>query len=114
MADNDATNVDAPNSFASFLVQTNKGRTEREASEQFQRLIEAVRETGKAGTFTLRIDVKPQANTEGVVTVTERVAVKAPQLERPGSIFFITANAGLSRNDPNQRSIFDTEETNSR
>lgn len=113
MADNDATNEDAPDSFAAFLVQTNKGRTERKASQEFQRLIAAVQETGKAGSFTLRVDIKPQANTDGVVTVTEAVSVKAPQLERPASIFFITDNSGLTRNDPNQRSIFD-EETSSR
>lgn len=114
VATDDATNVDAPDSFAAFLCKTNKGRTERKASEEFQRLIAAVNETGKPGTFDLRINVKPQANTEGVVTVTERVTVKAPQLDAPGSIFFITDNAGLSRDDPNQRSIFDSEETNSR
>jgi hypothetical protein len=114
VATDDATREDAPDSFAAFLCQTNKGRTERELSEAMQRLVAAVQETGKAGTLTLRIDIKPQANTDGVVTVTDRVTVKAPQLERPNSIFFITKNAGLSRNDPNQRSIFDTEETSSR
>jgi hypothetical protein len=114
VADNDATREDAPDSFAAFLVQTNKGRTERELSEAMQKLVTAVEETGKPGTLTLRIDIKPQANTDGVVTVTDRVTVKAPQLERPNSIFFITKNAGLSRSDPNQRSIFDEQETNSR
>lgn len=112
MATDDATNVDAPDSFASFLVKTDKGRTERKASEEFQRLIAAVKETGKAGTFTLRVDVKPHSNTDDVVIVTERVAIKAPQLEPPGSAFFITPNAGLSRDNPAQHSIFEQENQN--
>lgn len=94
--------AEEPSSFASFLLATNKGRTESELSRQLQRLVAAVNETGKPGKLTLTIEIKPQANTDGVVTVTDRVTVKAPELARPASIFFITDAAGLSRTDPRQ------------
>ncbi|NUS00396.1 MAG: hypothetical protein HOV67_34670 [Kribbellaceae bacterium] len=57
MANDDATNVEAPDSFAAFYATTNKGRSERKASVEFQRLIKAVEETGKPGSFTIRVDV---------------------------------------------------------
>lgn len=94
--------AEEPPSFASFLLATNKGRTEVELSRQLRQLVVAVNETGKPGKLTLVVDIKPQANTDGVVTVTERVAIKAPALDRPASIFFITDASGLSRTDPRQ------------
>lgn len=97
-----AEGAEEPPSFAAFLTSTNKGRTEVELSRQLQKLVAAVQETGKPGRLTLAIEIKPQANTDGVVTVTDRVTVKAPELARPASIFFITDAAGLSRTDPRQ------------
>lgn len=110
---NDATSEDAPDSFSAFLCTTNKGRTERELSEAMQRVVSAVQETGKPGSLVLRVDVKPVKGTDGEqVVVTDSVTTKTPKLDRPVSMFFVTNNAGLSRQDPNQRSIFEIAEEN--
>ncbi|MFC7869678.1 hypothetical protein ACFUS2_00760 [[Kitasatospora] papulosa] len=89
--------------FAAFLQEQSGGQLHDELSTRFQELIEAVRETGKAGSISLKIDIKPIAGTDGrTLTVTDAVATKVPKTERPKSIFFVTDDANLSRTDPRQ------------
>lgn len=60
-----------------------------------------MQETGKGGTLTITLAVKPVAkNDAGTVTVTDSVRVKAPQVERTASVFFVDKNANLRRDNP--------------
>ncbi|MFE7128915.1 hypothetical protein [Streptomyces sp. NPDC057617] len=89
--------------FAAFLQEQSGGTLHAELSEKLHELLAAVRETGKAGSLALKIDVKPISGTDGrTLTVTDSVAVKAPKAERPKSIFFVTDDGNLSRTDPRQ------------
>ncbi|MFD8970499.1 hypothetical protein ACFV0C_36855 [Streptomyces sp. NPDC059568] len=89
--------------FAVFLQEQSSGTLHAELSERLHDLIEAVRETGKAGSLALKIDVKPIPGTDGrTLTVTDTVAAKLPKTERPKSIFFVTDDGNLSRTDPRQ------------
>ncbi|WEH40760.1 hypothetical protein [Streptomyces sp. AM 2-1-1] len=89
--------------FAAFLQEQSGGQLHTELSTRLQELIEAVRETGKAGSLSLKIDIKPIAGTDGrTLTVTDTVATKVPKTERPKSIFFVTDDNNLSRSDPRQ------------
>ncbi|MGW7196612.1 hypothetical protein [Streptomyces chryseus] len=89
--------------FAAFLQEQSGGQLHDELSTRLHELIEAVRETGKAGALTLKIDVKPIAGTDGrTLTVTDTIAAKLPKTERPKSIFFVTDDGNLSRSDPRQ------------
>lgn len=92
--------------FAVFLVALAKGRTHGELSRALRDVTAAVSETGKPGSLTLRIDIKPQSNTDAV-TVTDKVGVKLPAYDRPASIFFVDDDHNLVRNNPNQQSIFE-------
>lgn len=78
-------NTPDPQSFAAFLVQHARGRSERELSEQLRALVEAVEETGKAGSITYTLTVKPQTNTDRAMLVTDDIETKLPQLDRPAS-----------------------------
>lgn len=89
--------------FADFLQQQSGGTLHAELSDQLHNLIQAVQETGKGGSILLKVEVKPIAGTNGkTLTVTDSVAVKAPKVERPKSIFFVTDDGNLTRNDPRQ------------
>lgn len=88
--------------FADFLREQDRGRTHDALSQQLHDLIAAVQETGKGGSIVLKIDVKPVTGTQGrTLTVTDQVTAKIPHPDRK-SIFFVTDDGNLSRNDPQQ------------
>lgn len=89
--------------FAAFLQEQSGGRTHEELSVKLHDLIEAVQETGKGGSLTLKIDVRPIPGAgKRTLTVTDAVAAKVPKPDRQKSIFFVTDDGNLSRNDPTQ------------
>lgn len=95
-----------PRPFATFLMEHAKGRTHDELSAKLADLVAAVNATGKAGSITLTIGIKPQPKIEGAVVVSDKVAVKAPALDRAESFFFVDpANNSLVRNDPRQLTL---------
>ncbi len=89
--------------FAEFLQQQRRGALHGEISEQLHDLLQSVKETGKAGSLTLQIKVKPAAkgNAEQVL-ISDLTVAKKPQTERPESIFFLDNEGNLSRSDPRQ------------
>lgn len=89
--------------FSAFLQEQDRGRTHDVLSQRLHELIAAVQETGKGGSLTLKIDVKPIPGTNAkTLTVTDAIAAKIPAAERPKTIFFVTEGGNLSRNDPTQ------------
>lgn len=89
--------------FAAFLQEQAGGQLHAELSERLHDLLQAVQETGKAGSIALKLDIKPIPGTDGrTVTVTDTVTAKAPKTERPKSIFFLADDGNLSRTDPRQ------------
>jgi hypothetical protein len=89
--------------FAAFLQEQAGGQLHAELSEKLHDLLQAVQETGKAGSIALKLDIKPIPGTDGrTVTVTDTVTAKAPKTERPKSISFLADDGNLSRTDPRQ------------
>jgi hypothetical protein len=91
-----------PQSFAAFLLQHAKGRSETELSAALRDVAEAVEQTGKAGSITYTIKVAPNPNAEHVVTTSDDIKVKLPTRDRPASIFFVDDAYRLVRSDPRQ------------
>lgn len=89
--------------FAEFLQQQRRGVLHGELSDALHGLLSAVKDTGKAGKLQLTISVKPAAkgNAEQVL-ISDVVAVKAPAVDRPESIFFLDDSGNLTRSDPRQ------------
>lgn len=90
--------------FAAVLQELNRGRTARELSEELAQLVSAVQETGKAGTLTLTLSLKPSKMT-GALELTDKVSVKVPAFDRSASLFFAAADGSLTRDDPSQLKI---------
>lgn len=96
----------AAQDFLVFLAGVNKGRAVKDLGEQLQTLVEAIQNTGKGGTLTLKIAVKPAGRNGDALIVTDEVVLKAPKLNRPESIFFPDADHNLVRSNPNQPTMF--------
>jgi hypothetical protein len=45
--------------FAAFLKQVNKGNTEAEASQALELITAKVKDTGKAGSFSIKVSITP-------------------------------------------------------
>ena len=71
-----------------------------ELSAEMSKLVAAVGNTGKAGSVTLTIKLKPAGG--GSVEVADDIKSKIPTLPKGSSIFFATPENNLVRNDPRQ------------
>lgn len=94
--------------FATFLAST-RPKTNRELSEELNKLVAAVKDTGKAGTVTLTITIKPVDGGTNVLAVHDVIKVKKPEHNRLGSLAYPDQNNNLSRSDPNTMPLFDDD-----
>jgi hypothetical protein len=89
--------------FTDVLRDMRYGETLDELGEEFNKLVQAVENTGRAGELTLSIKLKP--STAGAIEVTDLVKVKMPPQQKGTSLFFATPEGNLMRNDPRQKEI---------
>jgi hypothetical protein len=92
--------------FSSVLFEINKGRTHAQLGDELRALVVAVMETGKPGSLTLRLDVKPLGGNDEGITITGRVGSKLPAFATPASVFFVDDKLNLNRTPGNQPPLF--------
>lgn len=73
------------------------------AGEQFSELIKAIVANNKAGTLTLKVDVKP--STAGALAVKASVSIKKPAGLPPESLLWATPDGNLMADDPRQSKL---------
>lgn len=90
--------------FAAFLQRQENGGLHADLGDELARVVQAVRETGKAGTltFVLKIKTTKQDNT---LEVAADIKTKVPVLERGASYWYPDANGNLLKDDPRQMSF---------
>ncbi len=89
--------------FSETIIQINNGATVAEMNDALQKVVAAVRATGKSGTVTLTVKVSPAAkNAVDVLMVEAQVKARLPEPERGMTIFYATEENRLVRNDPKQ------------
>lgn len=91
--------------FADWLREQSSGDTHEELGESLHDLIARVRDTGKGGTLTLTVSVKPLKDDLNVLIVTDEIKLKLPEHDRKGSMFYADDNNNLTRSDPRQLSF---------
>lgn len=93
--------------FAVFLQDLRDGRAHAELSGQLADLLAKVKETGKGGTITFKLKIKPAGRGSDVdkVTITDAITVDLPKPERGEDFFWLTDENDLSRNHPRQASL---------
>lgn len=96
---------EAVRDFAAVLLEIGGGRLHARLSDQLAEITAAVKESGKKGLLTVKIEVKPVPRAEnGTLLVTGSSVAKAPETDEdsPASIFFADDTGSLSRSDPRQ------------
>ena len=94
----------APRDFASTLLDLPGAH--KELGEVMQKLISAVKETGKAGTVTLKIGVKLLPGNDNAIIITPTVTPALPKMDLKAGVFYADRNNNPVRNDPNQPGLF--------
>lgn len=95
-------------SFAAVLASI-RPRTDVELAEGLTKLIEAVKTTGKAGSLTVKFDVKLVDGGGTAVLINDRIGIKLPEKVRDGSIAYIGRDNRLQRTDPSAMPLFDDD-----
>ncbi|RFA12126.1 hypothetical protein B7R22_16985 [Subtercola boreus] len=97
-----------PGSFAAFLAQQ-RPKTDVELHEELRKLVAAVRDTGKAGTISLKITVKPLDDSGSALSINDEITVKRPERNRDNSIAYVDSFNNLHRRDPSSMPLFEDE-----
>ena len=91
--------------FQLFLAEHRNGVLHDELSDKLQELVAAVAEENKGGVLTLKINVKPPSAGNGALTVTDEIKLAKPKETKSGSIFFVSPENNLVREDPRQTKL---------
>jgi hypothetical protein len=95
-----------PRPFFETLRELRSGRTLEDLGEELSAIIAAVRATGKGGELTLKLKIKPpKSGAISYLTIEDQILSKTPKLDRGDTVFFPTADNGLSRQDPSQSEL---------
>lgn len=89
--------------FGGLVDELRFGELTDELNEKLSELVNACVNTGKVGTLTLSIKLKP--GKAGEVEVTDTVKSSVPQLERGSYLMYPTPEGRLQRHDPRQIAI---------
>ena len=87
---------------ADVLRDLAKGKTHDELSEAIWDLRQRVAETGKAGSVTLTISMKPLKENPDMIVVEDEIRLKLPEFPRQPSVFYADRQGNLSRQNPMQ------------
>jgi hypothetical protein len=93
--------------FAVFLQDLRDGRAHAELSGLLAELLAKVKETGKGGSLTLKLKVKPAGRGSDVdkVVIADAITLDLPKPERGEDFFWLNEDNELTRNHPKQGSL---------
>lgn len=94
-------------SFTSFLNEINDGQTHTTLSTDLAELLRAVHDTGRGGTLTLKVKIKPAGNKGSVdkVIIEAESKLELPKADVRQDMFWLTDEIDLSRTHPRQGSL---------
>lgn len=89
--------------YSEFLSDHARGQVDGEATAVLVDLISAVTATGKKGTMSVTVEVKPSGTR--MVQVKAEVTSKIPQADAEIGVFFIDKDGRLQKDDPFQERL---------
>ncbi len=92
-------------SFNEFFLGLRGGALAGECSDQLDKLLEAIHQTGEGGDLTIKLPMK--LNKAGQLECKPVVTSKLPKRALGTGIFFLTDEARLTKTDPRQTDIED-------
>lgn len=96
--------------FDAFFREHRRGQSMHEAGEVLRELVAAVEATGKGGSMTIKLTLKPDAKYGTAVEVRDEITAKLPTPEKGASLFYMDGSHNLIRDDPAQMTINDRGE----
>ncbi len=106
--------MEANNDLLAILLDMRSGQVAADCNQKFNDVLRAVLETGGKGELTIKLFVKPSkmgmGGTVVEVETTHECKMKRPELAIGRSVFFVTAEGQLTRDDPAQTAMFMQEE----
>lgn len=91
--------------FSLWLPDHRRGELDSEITAGLAEVVDACRATGKPGSVTIELNIKPSGPSCITVMLVDNVKVKVPQPDREASVYYVTREAGLSRVDPMQQTL---------
>lgn len=92
--------------FVAFINEVNDGQIHEKLTSALADVLRSVRDTGKKGSLTLKIDVKPGGkHAIDKVTIDHLVKVSLPEMETASDMFYLTEDADWSRQHPKQQAL---------
>lgn len=88
--------------FTDTLREIRRGTVVDELTKQLAIVAQAARATGKPGSITLKLTVKPEKDKGRQIELVPSVSLSIPQDDLKSGIFFLTDDADLARTDPDQ------------
>lgn len=89
-----------------ILRDIRKGMVAEAAGEELAQVVRAVTATGKPGSLTIKLTVKPQKGDSEQVVISSKLSATTPTADMPEAIFFADMDGDLHRNDPRQPEMF--------
>jgi hypothetical protein len=99
------SNKHRPDLFVHTLNTMDYGVTPEELSDSIAELLQAVQDTNKKGTLTLKLTVKPESINAGQISITPDIKLTAPKYPRDKALMFLTPENNLQREDPRQTTM---------
>ena len=100
--------------FVQTIADLKNGKALIDCSRKLTKLVAAVVDVKKKGKLTLQLLIEPAGvGDDGRITETSvswQCSIVEPQPDTGRSVFFVTRDGRLSRNDPNQEELFGVEE----
>lgn len=95
------------------VMDMRNGAVAADCNNKFNDVLKAVIETGGKGELTIKLKLEPAKMGMGGVVVeveaSHECKVKKPELAVGRSVFFVTGEGDLTRDDPAQVAMFSTE-----
>lgn len=92
--------------FTDILRDIRRGRAVDQATQALADVVRAVDLTGKPGTVTLTLTIKPEKGGGSQKTIIASVKAKKPEADIPEAVFFSDPDGDLHRSDPSQSEMF--------
>jgi hypothetical protein len=101
------------NDVLAVLMDMRSGAVANDISGKFDEVVRAVIETGGKGELVIKLSVRPSKMGMGgcviEVEAEHECKLKKPELAIGKSVFFVTAEGRLTRDDPAQTAMFEPE-----
>lgn len=96
------------------LIVMNRGNFVIECGREMQELTDSIIDTGGKGSLVIKLEVTPSGLKDGRISqvdISPSIDIKKPKHDQGKSIFFVTSDNKLVRDDPSQEQFeFDEKE----